>query len=147
MKKNKTKELILEQLRKVPLVQIACEKIGIARASFYRWKWQDKEFTKAVDEAILEGEMLINDLSETQLINLIRNQNFPSIQLWLRTHHKKYSPKVEVTGNLNIKEEPLTPEQEELVEKALGLAGLLETEQTQQNHEENTSEPTGENKS
>jgi len=137
MKNNKTKQLLLEQLKKTPVIQMAVEKIGVGRTSFYRWKQKDKEFSKAVEEAISEGEMLINDLSELQLINLIKDKNFPAIRLWLQVHSKKYNPKVEVTGNLNIKEEPLSPEQEELVKKALGLAGLLEDKQTKQNNEQN----------
>jgi len=142
MKNNKTKQLLLEQLKKTPIIQMAVEKLGVGRTSFYRWKLEDKEFAKAVEEAILEGELLINDLSEVQLINLIRDQNFPAIRLWLQVHSKKYSTKVEVTGHLNVKEEPLTPEQEELVENALKLAGLLETKQTQQNHDQYTPKST-----
>lgn len=142
MKNNKTKQLLLEQLKKTPIIQMAVEKIGVGRTSFYRWKQEDKKFARAVEEAILEGEMLINDLSELQLINLIKDKNFPAIRLWLQVHSKKYNPKVEVTGHLNVKEEPLTLEQEELVKKALGLAGLLENKQVQENHERGISKST-----
>ncbi len=131
MRKDKTKEIVIEQLKKTPIVQIACERAGVARATYYRWKKENKEFAKAADNAILEGEMLITDISETQLITLIKEKNFPSIQLWLRHHHPKYTNKVEVIGNLNDREEPLTPEQEALIEKALKLAGVLENKQTQ----------------
>jgi len=131
MKKDKTREMVIEQLKKTPIVQIACEKTGISRATFYRWKKENKEFAKAAIDAITEGEMLITDMSESQLISLIRDKNFAAIQLWLRHHHPKYINKIEVTGNLNVKEEPLTPEQEALVEKALKLAGLIENKQTQ----------------
>ena len=44
MKTKKDKELILEQLRKTPIVQVACEKTGIARATYYRWRKKDKRF-------------------------------------------------------------------------------------------------------
>lgn len=142
MKTEKEKQLLLEQLKKTPIVQIACEKAGISRATYYRWRKEDGEFKKATDEAIFEGEMLITDMSESQLISLIKDKNFAAIQLWLRHHHPKYTNKVEVTGNLNIGEESLTPEQEELVEKALKLAGLLENKQTQQNNEQGISEST-----
>jgi predicted DNA-binding transcriptional regulator AlpA len=135
MKTEKEKQLLIEQLKKTPIVQIACERVGVGRATYYRWRKEDEEFKKTTDEAIIEGETLITDMSESQLISLIRDKNFPAIQLWLRSHHPKYTSKVEVTGNLNVKEEPLTLEQEELVEKALQLAGLLKNKQTQQNHE------------
>jgi len=130
MKRDKLKNALIEQLKEMPIVQITCKKLGISRASYYRWR-QDPEFAKAADTAIIEGEALITDMSESQLISLIRDRNFQALQLWLRHHHPKYSNKVEVTGHLNVKEEPLTPEQEELVKKALGLAGLLEDKQTQ----------------
>lgn len=143
METNKSKELLIEQLRKTPIVQVSCEKTGIGRTSFYRWREEDKEFAKAAEEAIAEGETLITDLSELQLINLIRDKNFPAINLWLKVHHKKYGDKVEVTGNLNIKEEPLSAEQQALVKKALGLAGLLTDKQTKETYEHNPTESAG----
>jgi len=135
MKKDKLKDSTIQQLKEMPIVQIACKKANISRASYYRWR-QDPKFAKAADAAIVEGEAFITDMSESQLISLIRDRNFQALQLWLRHHHPKYGNKVEVTGHLNVKEEPLTSEQEELVKKALGLAGLLENKQTEQNYEQ-----------
>ena len=135
MKTKREKQLLVEQLKKMPIVQIACDRSNISRASYYRLRKEDGEFKKITDDAIIEGETLITDMSESQLISLIRDKNFPAIQLWLKSHHPKYTNKVEVSGNLNLKEEPLTQEQEELVKKALQLAGLLKNKQTQQNHE------------
>lgn len=131
MKKDNIKKLLLEQLKKMPVVEVACQRANIGRTTYYRWR-ENKEFAQKADAAIAEGEALITDMSENQLISLIRDKNFPAINLWLKAHHKKYGNKVEVTGNLNVKDEPLTPEQEELVQKALGLAGLLETKELKQ---------------
>ena len=146
MKKDKIRDSMIVALKEMPIVQIACKKVGVGRTTYYRWR-ENKKFAREADTAIAEGEAFITDMSESQLIGLIRDKNFPAIQLWLRHHHPKYTNKVEVTGNLNMKEEPLTPEQEELVEKALGLAGLLEAKQVQQNHEGDISKPTKGNKS
>ncbi len=142
---EKEKQLLLDNLRQIPLVEVACKKSNISRATFYRWKKEDKEFAKAVEEAMFEGENLITDMSESQLISLIKDRNFQAVQLWLRVHHPKYNPKLEITGNLNIEEEPLTPEQKELVEKSLTLAGIVlndkkENNENQQNHEARNSE-------
>jgi len=134
MKTDKLRDLLIIALKELPIVQIACKKVGIGRTTYYRWR-KNEEFAAAADAALAEGEALITDMSESQLISLIRNGNFQAVQLWLKTHHPKYGNKVEVTGNLNIKDEPLTPEQEELVKKALGQAGLLETNQTEQIYE------------
>lgn len=122
--KTDQKELLLEQLKKTPIVQIACERSGVSRATFYRWKSEDTEFKKSAELSIIEGEILITEMTEGQLVSLIKDRNFHAIQLWLRHHHPKYSNKVELFGNLKIETEPLTPEQQELTAQALRLAGL-----------------------
>ena len=75
MKNNKeTKELVIQQLKNTMIVQIACKKAGIGRATFYRWKANDKKFAKAADEAIIEGLLFINDIAEKRvyIIRIIR---------------------------------------------------------------------------
>lgn len=124
-KKETTKKLIIEQLKKTPIVQVSCEKIGLGRATFYRWKKEDEAFSKDVDDALLEGNLLVNDLAESQLINAIKNSNLGAIVFWLKHHHPNYATKVEVTAHLKHQNEILTPEQEALVKRALKLASLL----------------------
>ena len=41
-KQDASKELLVEQLKKTPIVQVVCEKIGVSRASYYRWRKDDK---------------------------------------------------------------------------------------------------------
>lgn len=135
MKESKrAKELVLEQLKKTPIVQIMCEKIGISRVSFYNWKKKDKEFAKQVDEAQLDGRSLVNDLAESQLINAVKDRNINAIVAWLKHNHPNYKTRVEIEGRLNVIEE-LSPEQQKLVQKALILAGL-----TLKKHEQPKSE-------
>ena len=119
------KNSLLENLRQIPILELACKKSGVARASFYRLRKEDKEFAKLVDDAILDGEDLINDLSQSQLVSSIRDGNFQAIQLWLKHHHKKYADTIEVSGSIDVKDKPLTDEQKELVEKSLMQAGIL----------------------
>ena len=121
LKRNKVEQkVVLEQLRKIPIVQIACERSNIGRSTYYRWRRDDAKFKKATDEAMQDGEEMINDLSESQLITLIKEKNFPAIQLWLRQHHPKYRNKVELTTK-TAEEEALTPQEEKMVREALGL--------------------------
>lgn len=126
MKKDKTKELFLEQLRKNPIVQIACEKLGVGRATFYRWKKNSKTFAKAVDEAILEGRQIVNDLAESKLVSSIQNGNLRGITYWLTNNHLQYSNKLEITGNIATTNE-LSAEQEADITRALSLIDLKET--------------------
>lgn len=118
-----TKSLLLEQLKKTPIIQIACEKLGIARATFYRWKTEDKLFAKAVDNAVLEGCLLVNDLAESQLIGAVKDRNLTAIMYWLRHHHKDYRNRLEVEGTVNTIQE-LSTEQKALVRKALEQVGV-----------------------
>jgi predicted DNA binding protein len=121
---KKQKQLLLEQLHKTPIIQIACEKVGVSRATYYRWRKEDAEFTKESDKAIIDGSLFINDMAESQLISAIRDKNLTAIIFWLKNHHKIYTTKVELSGRVEIDNEPLTPEQEALIKKALQLAGL-----------------------
>ena len=90
VRRQKEKELILEQLRRVPVIQVACERAGLSRASFYRLKAEDEAFKTLIEEAIKEGVGFINDMGESQLIALIREKNWPAISFWLRAHHPSY---------------------------------------------------------
>lgn len=77
------------------------------------------------DEAIGEGNSLVNDMAESQLMSSIRDKNLTAIVFWLKHHHASYATKVEVTARLKADNEVLTPEQETLVTKALQLAALI----------------------
>jgi len=125
MKTDKNKEQLIEQLKKTPIVQVSCEKVGIGRATYYRWKQEDQDFATRADEALAEGSALVNDVAESQLMSAIRDKNLTAIIFWLRNHHQNYANKLEVTARLKADNEVLTPEQEALVKRALRLAALL----------------------
>lgn len=122
-KSDQLKEALLEQLRKTPIIQIACEKLNISRMSFYRWKAEDKEFAQKIDEALLDGQLLVNDIAESQLISAIKDREFQAVMAWLKHHHPSYKTRVEIEGTVNTIQE-LSDEQKELVRKALALANL-----------------------
>lgn len=122
---DKNQELLIEQLKKTPIVQVACEKVGVGRATYYRWRKENEVFGEQADEAIAEGASLVNDMAESQLMAAIRDKNLTAIIFWLKHHHPHYATKVEVTARLKADNEALTPEQEALVTKALKLAALL----------------------
>ena len=125
MKKDKKKDEFLEQLKRVPIVTVATEKSGISRQSVYRWRKKDKDFTKAMDEALAEGEELVNDLSESQLLTLIKDKNFSAIRFWLNHRSPKFKDKMEVTTKVDVNDDELTPEQQAIVRKAFDLASII----------------------
>jgi len=125
MKTAKTKDLLIEQLKKTPIIQVACEKTGVGRATYYRWKNDDQEFSQKAEGALAEGSSLVSDIAESQLMSAIKDKNLTAIIFWLKHHHPAYATKVEVNARLRADNEILTPEQEALVTKALRLASLL----------------------
>ncbi|MBU1043876.1 MAG: hypothetical protein KJ915_05705 [Candidatus Omnitrophica bacterium] len=129
-RQTKEKELLLEQLKRTPIVQFACEKIGVARATYYRWRKDDQEFAIQTDGALFEGSQLINDMAESQILSAIRDKNMTAIIYWLNHHHPSYATKMEIIAKLKTDNEQLTPEQEALVKNALKLAGLVLTSES-----------------
>ncbi|NLZ24380.1 hypothetical protein GX888_01350 [Candidatus Dojkabacteria bacterium] len=124
--KTASKKILIEQIKKTPVIQVACEKVGVSRATFYRWKKSDPKFADKADIALHEGSQMINDMAESQLISAIKEGNLTGIIFWLKNHHQTYSPKLEVTNkNPDL---PLTDEQKELIRKSLSMAFQKEEE-------------------
>ena len=129
MKKDRIKDAFLEHLRKVPIVQVACEKVDVSRNSVYRWRNQDAKFRKQMDEALVEGEELINDMGESQLLTLMREKNWPAISFWLKHRNPKFRERLEVT-TVDLDNKQLSPTQEAVVREALKLV----TNRSENNH-------------
>ncbi len=125
MKKNKLQEQFFAELTKVPIVQVACEKTGISRNSVYKWRKTDPSFLKKMDTAIAEGVALVNDMSESQLLTLIKEKNYPAISFWLRHRNDNYKDKIEVTTKQD--NEQLSPSQQKVVRNALKLAAITKS--------------------
>lgn len=121
----KDKRRIIDQLRKMPIVEAACRNISLPRATYYRWRKEDSDFAQACDEAIEQSAGKINDMAESQLINAIKEQNMAAITFWLKHHHPVYESRLRINGRIRHESEELTSEQEELVTKALRMVGLL----------------------
>lgn len=115
---------MVEQLRKTPIVQIACEKLGIARATFYRWKKEDQTFAKMADEALFEGVLLMNDMAESQLLAAIRDGDMTAIMFWLKCRHASYGNKLQLNATVEHRDRTLTPEERITIRRALKLGGF-----------------------
>jgi ACT domain-containing protein len=126
------KKLIVEQLKQTPIVQTACEKVGVGRSTYYRWRKEDNEFAQEADEALLAGKLLVNDLAESKLMSQIRDNELSAIKFWLRNNHPRYARKLNVNANLNHQTNELSDEQKTIVRNALKLAGIKENN----NHEQ-----------
>lgn len=125
MKKNKLQDQFFIELAKVPIIQVACEKSGISRNSIYRWRKEDKTFSKKMDQALADGVALVNDMSESQLLTLIKEKNYSAISFWLRHRNDNYKDKIEVTTR--EESEALSPSQAKIVRNALKLASITKS--------------------
>lgn len=123
-RQNKLKEIFLEQLKRTPTIEQACQKSGTARTSVYRWKRESKKFEKAVEDALIEGRTFMSDIAETQLFSLIGEKEYKAIAFYLSTHNPRYAKKLELSGTLTTKDEPLSKEQKKLIREALKLSSL-----------------------
>ena len=88
---EKQKKAIVIQLRKTPIVQLACERTGVGRSTYYKWRAGDKIFARVADKALNAGRFFINDLAESKLLGLVKNDNLTAIIFWLKHNHPKYA--------------------------------------------------------
>ncbi|MAF13456.1 MAG: hypothetical protein CMI53_00985 [Parcubacteria group bacterium] len=135
-RQDKNKGLIIEQLKKTPVIEIACKKVGIGRATYYRWKKDDIDFAEKAGISLEDGLGMISDLAESKLISAIQDENMTAIIFWLKSHRNAYRNRVELSTSEKPKEE-LTPEQQQAVEKALTLGQLTDDHKENQDDKDN----------
>lgn len=82
---------VVKALETMPVIQTACEKVGVGRATFYRWITEDEKFKKECEEARRKGVTLINDLAESKVILGIEEGDSKMIRFWLNNNHPNYS--------------------------------------------------------
>lgn len=124
VRQNKLKIAFLEQLKRTPTIETSCQKVGIARASVYRWMKDSKKFKLQVEAALHDGRAFMSDIAENQLFALIGEKKIEAIRLYLQTHNARYSNKLELSGTVKTEDVPLTKEQKQLIKKALQLSSL-----------------------
>ncbi len=119
---NEDKKRFLEELQKTPVVQVACQKTGMGRTTYYRFRKGDKKFAQLADLALQEGRAVVNDLGEAQTISLMKDRDMNAIRFWLTHNEPRYGNKLEITGRFMHSTEKLTPEQSKLLRQAIKLA-------------------------
>jgi transposase-like protein len=90
---KKTKKLtdrLIEELERTPLVQIACEKHGISRNTFYRWLKEDNDFMVRVSEAMSLGTGVVHDVAVSNVLNGIKSKDVVYTKYWLSHRHPEF---------------------------------------------------------
>jgi hypothetical protein len=123
-RQEKIKEAFLGQLKRSATIENACQKVGVGRSTIYRWRDTNKKFKQQIEDSLEEGRQFMSDIAENQLFSLIGEKNMHAIRLYLTTHNARYGNKLELSGSLSNKDEPLTKEQKKLIKKALKLSSI-----------------------
>jgi len=122
VKTREQKEKLLEEFARNGIVQMACNRTGTGRSTYYKWRKDDSEFGKLADKAIHEGKFLVNDVAESMLQQKIKEGHMTAIIFWLKNHHPDYSE--HILHRHEIVEPELTSEQSETIGNALAKIGL-----------------------
>ena len=116
---------ILEQLAKCCIIQLACERVGIGRSTYYMWLSEDKEFKELTDKAIGAGRAYLNDIAFSGLLKRIQEGNITMLIFWLKNNHPWFGDKIRHEYHLVDKDGILPEEQREQIVKAYRLSGML----------------------
>jgi len=87
---EKEKEKFIELLEKTPIVTSACEKMGISKSTYYRWRDYDSMFRNKADLALERGREIVNDLAESKVIGLIQESDRWATGYWLSNNCSRY---------------------------------------------------------
>src|SRR5665647_3140882 len=88
--KNRKKTRLLIELEPNPLVERACKKIGISRATFYRWCESDPVFKSDALGAQDRGRDKLTDFVESKLLENISTNQHAAIAFWLSHNTTRY---------------------------------------------------------
>ncbi|OGF67142.1 hypothetical protein A3I27_03895 [Candidatus Giovannonibacteria bacterium RIFCSPLOWO2_02_FULL_43_11b] len=91
VKTEEQKKALVDQLRRTPIVQLACERTSVGRSTYYKWRAHDKVFARAAEKALEAGRFFVNDLAESKIIRMIQDDNLTAIIFWLKHNHPKYA--------------------------------------------------------
>lgn len=116
------KHKLVQHLRDIPIATYACQRIGVPKATYYKWRKIDQIFREASDEAIITGKLTLNDVAKSQLVKLIKEGDYRSISFWLKHNDADFGSKL----TLKIEDETrkYDPEELKLMATAMKNAGL-----------------------
>ncbi len=128
IKARRAKKLMIAFLEKYPIVEAACNKIGISRSTHYQWMKKDFAYKAKIDVAMEMSISTVNDIAESNIINGVKKGDFKETRLWLAHRHPIYKNKTEI---IRIPEGysqdiELSPEREAEIERSIknATAGL-----------------------
>lgn len=117
---EKQKKALVTELRKTPIVQIACDRVGVGRSTYYKWRAKDSVFARAASRAIEAGRFRVNDIAESHLMKLIQDYNLTAIIFWLKHNHPKYATVNRIIHEYEVATEKPSVEESNIAADELG---------------------------
>lgn len=87
-----TKNKLIQELEKSGNVYLSCLKIGVNKATYYRWLKEDKIFSKKALRAIRSGRENNCDIAEHSVMILVKEKNLKAAQYILGHNSPRYKP-------------------------------------------------------
>lgn len=106
--KQRIKKQIIEELENVPIPFVVCRKLGVSKATFYRWLGDDIDFKTSIDKATERGRSNINELAESKLIQKLDNGENWAISYWLGNNSERYIKPRKPIDNTGVNKSPKT---------------------------------------
>ncbi len=131
---------IIDVLLKMPVIQVAVKRVGISRATYYRWCEEDREFDRVATEAIREGSMVINELAQSKIIEQMSTGNMTAAIFWLKSRDPKFSDRRTIVNEFKVQSKH--PEvTEEVKQKITDVFQLFTDAANKVMHEYDTTHP------
>lgn len=92
MRSKYERSKFIKILEEAPFVSYAAKKVGISRASIYRWQKNDPEFKMAINRALNSGRDQLIDVAEMALIEKIKSKDMGAIKFFLQHNDIRYRP-------------------------------------------------------
>ncbi len=86
----------LEILATTPFINHACKKVGVSRATIYRWMHSNYRFKQKVLKAQNSGRENLIELAEVTLVNKVRNGDLGAAKFFLTHNSNRYRNKVQI---------------------------------------------------
>lgn len=93
---------IIQILSENPSIGYACKKVGIARATHYRWMKDNASYRGSIQRSLKEGRSQWTENAEAVLMKNVRDGNMRAVTFFLTHNDSRYIPK------RSIYSEPLT---------------------------------------
>jgi hypothetical protein len=90
---DKTKLKLLREIEKNGNVYMSCLRVGIDKATYYRWRERDREFRKISDRAVSTGRENNCDIGEHALMLKVKDKDLGAIKYLLSHNSSRYKPK------------------------------------------------------